>query len=243
MSSMPINLFAEPDTIEAMMKNDMYEKLDKFPGWLVSELNERGWSQRELGRRANLSPTAISDTISGKTKPTWNFCASIAEALAMPPIEVFRIARLLPPLPPQTAAHRQLIEAITRLNENDAQLVLRVVASLSQQHLLLREKESAQPKGPGASHEKVALSLTPDQLQIIVDILRQFIALPDTPDAPEAPETESQEEDMGNKGEGSVWDALKNLPKGAVEKILKEAEEAARKASGQQRIEVLQNPR
>ncbi|NJK53248.1 MAG: helix-turn-helix transcriptional regulator [Leptolyngbyaceae cyanobacterium SU_3_3] len=44
--------------------------------FLNDELKKRGWSQRELARRAELSPTSISEVLSGRRGPGRRFCQS-----------------------------------------------------------------------------------------------------------------------------------------------------------------------
>lgn len=77
----------------------------QFKDWLQSEMEKRGWSQRELAamtkekRRRDSDPivsqTAIHFVLSGERPATWNFCAGIAPAFDMSPIEVFVIAGLI----------------------------------------------------------------------------------------------------------------------------------------------------
>lgn len=47
--------------------------------WLIQSLETRGWSQRELARRASISQSSVSDVLSQKRLPTWDFCAAIAQ--------------------------------------------------------------------------------------------------------------------------------------------------------------------
>lgn len=65
--------------------------------WLVKEMEDRGWSQRELARLSGVNYTTVSKVMSGQAKVTFNFCAAISKPLDKQPIEVFRIAGLLPP--------------------------------------------------------------------------------------------------------------------------------------------------
>lgn len=71
--------------------------MDDFFIWLNGELNKRSWSNNELARQAGLSTSAVHATLSQKNRLTWDFCASIAEALKLPPETVFRRAGLLRP--------------------------------------------------------------------------------------------------------------------------------------------------
>lgn len=67
-----------------------------FSTWLAEELTKRGWSHNELGRRAGISQTAISNVISGKRNPGADFCVKIAQALNEAPEKVLRLAEVLP---------------------------------------------------------------------------------------------------------------------------------------------------
>ena len=64
--------------------------------WLSGELNRRGWSQNELGRRAGISQFAISSVLSGKRSPGAGFCVKIAAPLEVSPVYVLQLAGILP---------------------------------------------------------------------------------------------------------------------------------------------------
>lgn len=70
-----------------------------FIDWLNSTLNEKGWSQAELSKRANISTSMISSVLSGRREPGTNFCNSVAAVLRIPPEDVYRVAGLLPSEP------------------------------------------------------------------------------------------------------------------------------------------------
>lgn len=67
--------------------------------WIAKELEQRGWSHRELARRAGVSQTAVSQAVSMGRGIGWDFCAAIAKPLGVSPEHVFRLAGLLPSLP------------------------------------------------------------------------------------------------------------------------------------------------
>ena len=67
-----------------------------FQDWLDQEVARRGWTFRELGRRARLSSSAISKVMTDTHLPTWDFCLAISRALDTSPVSVFRRAGLLP---------------------------------------------------------------------------------------------------------------------------------------------------
>lgn len=68
----------------------------KFTQWLEEEIETRGWTLRELGRRSGLTHVAISNVLNGVRNPGVEFCLKIARALQTPPELVFRCAGLLP---------------------------------------------------------------------------------------------------------------------------------------------------
>jgi len=67
-----------------------------FSEWLLGEMRIRGWSARELGKRAGMSNTAINDILNEYRKPTFKLCKAIARPLGMEPEDVMRKAGLLP---------------------------------------------------------------------------------------------------------------------------------------------------
>lgn len=71
---------------------------DKLSTWIVREIEQRGWSHRELARRAGVSQTAVSGTLSGDRKAGADFCIKVAQALGEPPEKALRLAGILPPL-------------------------------------------------------------------------------------------------------------------------------------------------
>lgn len=68
----------------------------KFISWLSEKIVEKGWSMRELSRRAKISSTSVANVMSGERLPTWDFCAAISVPLGEPVWNVFRLAGLLP---------------------------------------------------------------------------------------------------------------------------------------------------
>jgi transcriptional regulator with XRE-family HTH domain len=53
---------------------------DEFVDWLLKEIDNRGWNQSELARRAGISHGRVSQIVSGD-KPGADFCIAIAHAL------------------------------------------------------------------------------------------------------------------------------------------------------------------
>lgn len=60
--------------------------------WISRKLDDLGWSQGELSRRAKISTATISRVLSGKEKPSLKFYAGISRALSIPLPEVVRMS-------------------------------------------------------------------------------------------------------------------------------------------------------
>lgn len=72
---------------------------DTFLIWLKRELKLRGLSMRTVAKKADFSPSYVSDVLSGKKPVTLNFCASIANALNEPVWKLATMAGLLEKIP------------------------------------------------------------------------------------------------------------------------------------------------
>ncbi len=111
-----------------------------FVDWLKDELNKRGWSNNELGRRLGKSSSAISLVFTGQRKPTWRFCMQLAQVLDKPPVYVLRIAQLLPPVSDEqlmaesqtsTEAEQKMLEAFRGLQAQDREAIARIIYALA----------------------------------------------------------------------------------------------------------------
>lgn len=69
---------------------------EDFGTWLKEALKDKGWSQRHLAERIGMGQSAISKTISGKTKPTAELVIRIANAMGESPERLLRMAEILP---------------------------------------------------------------------------------------------------------------------------------------------------
>ncbi len=95
--------------------------MTKLAELLTSEMAERGWSMRELAKRAGISHSQISNIVNGQANPGADFCLSVAHALNMSPEKIFRLAGILPPSREErVAADPHLGEAHQILDQLDA---------------------------------------------------------------------------------------------------------------------------
>jgi len=101
------------------MENDL-------ASWLDDELAERGWSIREMARRAGVSHTAIASALNRKGRPSAELCVAIADVLGVSAIEVVQRAGILPSDPPETAAWRRLNAMWDRLSDEDQGRILEI---------------------------------------------------------------------------------------------------------------------
>jgi len=102
----------------------------QFADWLILEVEKRGWSYRELGRRAELSASTISKVITGASLAGKDFCTGVARALGFPPELVFRKAGLLPPTTDVPATVTQVAYLVAQLDESDQHDVIAMIEAL-----------------------------------------------------------------------------------------------------------------
>ena len=108
----------------------MSVEMNKFSVWLQQEIDTRGWNQAELHRKSGLSRTIISDVLSGKVSPGFDFCVAIGQAFHLPGDQVLRLAGLLPPVPAKTEQHEKLLYMYDQLNKQDQETVLSMMRFL-----------------------------------------------------------------------------------------------------------------
>ena len=99
---------------------------NNFVTWLSKEMEDRGWNNSELARRAGLVPSAISQVIAGNRGTGPEFCRSVARAFNLPAEMVFRKAGLLPPLPgPESdITFGELLDVVRNLSVEERVMVL-----------------------------------------------------------------------------------------------------------------------
>jgi transcriptional regulator with XRE-family HTH domain len=111
--------------------------------WIDGELQARGWTTRELARRAGLSHTTISNVMTGKRLPGWDFLVAIAAPLGSTSVEVFIMAgklshsevfsglsRLVPS--GQADLAQQLTTIVQTLDRADRECLVRIAQALAQ---------------------------------------------------------------------------------------------------------------
>lgn len=107
--------------------------MSKLSDFLYEELERRGWSKRELARRAGVSNTQVTDVMNERTNPGADFCIAIARALGESPEAIMRLAEILPPLPSAVAKEREVISLFHRLDEHKQQSAIAMMSGLAGQ--------------------------------------------------------------------------------------------------------------
>lgn len=99
------------------------ESLNK---WVYKQLQVKGWSMRELGRRGDLNSSYISAVLSGKQEPGPKFYQGIAKAFEVTLESVEQLDRQgeIPQSRLDHPTFRQLMEVAQKLNLEDLQEVL-----------------------------------------------------------------------------------------------------------------------
>jgi len=98
--------------------------VDTFGEWLKATLEDKGWTQGELGRRSGVSRGAISNIISKRRLPSPESCVNFAKAFNIPPETVLRMAGYLPEIDADSATTRKILEYARRLPEEDRKQIL-----------------------------------------------------------------------------------------------------------------------
>ena len=80
--------------------------------WLLDQLKRRGWSQRELARRAGLPQASVSKSLTGERNATADTCVKVAGALDVSPILVLTKAGIIPPQPDRDPRLEEITELI-----------------------------------------------------------------------------------------------------------------------------------
>jgi len=105
--------------------------VSEFSAWFNKEVQERGWTFREVARRGGINNSTISLVASEQRNPGLSFCVRVAHAFGMRPERVLRIAGLLPPLPPPVAEEDEVMVAFRRLGPTDRDALIRMLRGLS----------------------------------------------------------------------------------------------------------------
>lgn len=122
--------------------------MESFGEWLSEQLDERGWTQAELARRAYISQSTLNRIVNGMRQPGPDATQAIAKALGKPPAEVFRHAGLLPPVPERRRREfEEVAEQLAALPDGpireQTMAAIRAIAADAMRRAMEEEKEKA----------------------------------------------------------------------------------------------------
>lgn len=103
---------------------------NKLATWISSELETRGWSARELGRRSGYTGAYISRIISGEQSGSFDFVAKIAPVFGKTPEDGFRQAGLLSPQPGSIQEEQKLLSVFRHLAPAHQKLLVEMLYGL-----------------------------------------------------------------------------------------------------------------
>ena len=99
--------------------------MDKsFSNWILSQLDEKGWSQSELARRSGLTRTTISKIINEQSSIGTESLIGLSKAFRVPVTEVLQQAGFLPKVPETTAKEEKMLYMFRQMNNDQQQDVL-----------------------------------------------------------------------------------------------------------------------
>jgi transcriptional regulator with XRE-family HTH domain len=137
------------------MANDFIE-------WLTVEITQRGWTNSELARRAELVPSTVSQVLSGRSNPGLDFCIGVARALGEQPERILRRAGLLPPLPAAVEEENEVLQIYRTLPQTQRRTILSMLRALA-------PREARPSPAEGQSERD----------HLIQELLREFRKVPD----------------------------------------------------------------
>jgi len=88
----------------------------KLRNWLNDELNDRGWSHRELARRSGISQAQISGFLSGERGIGLDSINAISRVLQIPPEKLLEMVDLLPSTYPKDYTFDEVLKIMKRLS-------------------------------------------------------------------------------------------------------------------------------
>ncbi len=121
-----------------------------FAKWLAAEISARGWTAAELAARCRTSNATITRILNRERNAGPEVCSAIANALKMPPEDIFRRAGLLPslPTPVEDLNLTELRDVMKYLQPRERRQILEYAMML---YRLRREEEENNKKAQAVS--------------------------------------------------------------------------------------------
>lgn len=117
--------------VKSITCRGMIAKMNDLADWVITQIEQRGWSQRELSRRAGLSQAHISNVLNRVAAPGADFCVAIARALDVQPEYTLRLAGILPTLPADHAREDRLLHAFRLLKPAQKEMAIASIRGMA----------------------------------------------------------------------------------------------------------------
>jgi len=104
--------------------------METLVNFLEAELIRRSWRPADLARAAGVPDATISHILNSSRRAGPEVCNALARALDEPPERVFRLAGLLPPLPPPVEEEREAVRILRGLSPDLREAALRMLRGL-----------------------------------------------------------------------------------------------------------------
>lgn len=102
-----------------------------FFDWIEGQLQTRGWSERQLLRRAGLTGSILSKARTGLAIG-WDAAIAIAKALNEPPENVMRLAGLLPDKPNIAKDTEEMNFLMGQMEDYERIIILKTARSIAE---------------------------------------------------------------------------------------------------------------
>jgi transcriptional regulator with XRE-family HTH domain len=114
--------------------------------WFRTQIEDRGWSLREMARRVDVSHTTIVNLVNGRSRPSVELCKRVAHTFGVSHLEVMRLAGLLDPAPPDTARLEEVKQLFTELTREEQDIVLAQIRALVERKQRTPQAEQRTPQ-------------------------------------------------------------------------------------------------
>jgi transcriptional regulator with XRE-family HTH domain len=128
------------------------EWMSKLSDFLNDEIEERGWSKRELARRSGISSAQVTDVMNERAQAGAEFCVSVARALGEDPEDMLRLAGILPPLPPAVREEGEALRLFRSFDPQAREVILVTLRCLLGLHGSLSRAVEEQPAARDGGH-------------------------------------------------------------------------------------------
>ena len=126
-----------------------------FVDWLLAQISSRGWTSAELAKRMDMNQGNLSNILTRKVNLGPDVARRMADALGVPQIELFAVAKLIDqPISPRNAAEAELMKLADDLTDDDRDTLIWFAKSLRQKQEAKTRNEKInpafRPSGKGA---------------------------------------------------------------------------------------------